>query len=282
MTYANKKRLRMVLVTTILSLFIFSCNYEKDKIHSMAEQIVNYLNSNNFEKIRKIYPNAEMIDSFETCFNKESIKIESDRMTMGYKILLDDNCWFIIVEDKNGDFKIAKSRGIFAFNKARISLAEKTGWINANMSDKKIANAFKDTTFIKHLSNKTKEQLNKKVYSEINFDYSNKTDNPHGFEYILTIHNDLNKKLDGKDYRIKKSTYWFGSENEVKYIEGKDISSNDSTKISVVLHPDGSGHTGENSEIIFTTDMLNDYEIINKYYTPSINDYKEYLKDIEL
>lgn len=86
----------------------------------------------------------------------------------------------------------------------------------------------------------------------------------------------------GKDYRIKISTYWFGSENEVKYIEGKDISSNDSTKISVVLHPDGSGHTGENSEIIFTTDMLNDYEIINKYYTPSINDYKEYLKDIEL
>lgn len=276
------KKLRCIIVIQVLFLlFLVSCNQNSKEVLVFASQIVMDLNSENTDAIKSVYPNAKEMLSFTSGYNIDSIKIEYDRMTNGHKVILKDNVWFVLTEKSPSSLIIAKSRGLFPHDEKRMNIAEKTGRIKRSMSDMKIDKALKDSVFFSYLANKTIEKMKKYVYSNAKYDNNMSLADDYKFGVIITIKNETNKKILGTDYIIKVWTLWMGKIDEELTIKGKDISSNDSISIPVALTLNGSGGTGFKSELMFSSDNLSTQEILDRYFDPNINDYKEYLNTKE-
>ena len=276
------ERLKSIIcIQVLLLLFLVSCNQNNKEVLIFASQIVMDLNNGNADAIKSVYPNAKEIVSFTSGYNIDSIKVEYDRMTNGHKVILKDNVWFVISEKTPSSFIIAKSRGLFPHDEKRMDIAEKTGRIKPSMSDMKIDKALKDTAFFSYLANKTIDKMKKYVYCETRFGNDMKKDDNLKFWVTITVKNETNKKLQGTDYIIKVRTFWMGSVDEELTIKGKDILSNDSISIPVALTYNGSGGTGYESELVFSSDNITPQDIIDRYFDPNINDYKEYLKTKE-
>lgn len=278
------KRLKTITgIQVLLLLFLVSCNQNSKEALNFASQIVMNLNSGNTDAIKSVYPNAKEIDSFTSGYSIDSIRIEYDRMTNGHKVILKDNVWFVLTEKSPSSFIISKSRGLFPHDEKRINIAEKTGRIKPSMSDIKIDKALKDSAFFSYLANKTIDKMRKYVYCETRLgnDMSFAEDDFLKFGITITVKNETNKKILGTDYIIKVRTSWMGDVDEELTIKGKDISSNDSISIPVALTYNGSGTTGYESELVFSSENIPPQDIINRYFDPNINDYKEYLKTKE-
>lgn len=268
------KRFKSIIGIHVFLLFFVSCNQKNKELLAFASRIVMDLNSGNTDAIKSVYPNSKDIISFTSGYNLDSIKIEYDRMTNGHKVILKDDVWFVVSEKFPSSFIIVKSRGLFPHDEKRLSIAEKTGRIKPNMSDMKIDKALKDSAFYSYLKDKTIEKIRKYVYSTVKYGFTD-------FEKLgvtITIKNEMNKKILGADYIIKVWTLWMGNIDEEITIKGKDISSNDSISIPVVLSYNGSGGTGFESELVFNSDNFSTHDILDRYFDPNINDYKEYLK----
>lgn len=261
-----------------LLIITTSCNKETENeaINAFAEQFVKQLNSSDATSVKKAYPNAAEVDSFAKGFVETNIQISRDRMTNGYLVSLGEGNWFVVVGKDTSSFRIVKSHGLFAFDNKMMNLAEKTGWITPKMNDKQIAEALSDTAFIDFMADKALANLQKYVLSSIveteylEYSFSNSVK--------VTVSNKTSRTLYGTDYKIKVFSTWMGEEDEKKYIAGKDVNGNDSISTTTTLAYNGSGGTGYYSEIILLTDKLSKRDIIEKYYVPKINDYKEYLK----
>ena len=259
-----------------LLIMTASCNKETENkaINAFAEQFVKQLNSGDATSVKKAYPNAAEVDSFTRGFVETDIQISRDRMTNGYCVSLGEGNWFVVVGKDASSFRIIKSHGLFAFDNKMINLAEKTGWIAPKMNDKQIAEALSDTAFIDFMTDKALASLQKYVLTSNEESLGNSFD----INVKVTIHNKTSKTLYGSDYKIKVFSTWMGGEDEKKFIAGRDVNGNDSISTTTSLLMNGSGGTGFYSEVILLTDKLSKKEIIEKYYVPDINDYKEYLK----
>lgn len=271
----------IIVIQVLLLIFLVSCNQDSKEVLIFASHIVMDLNRGNADAIKSVYPNAKEIVSFTSGYNIDSIKIEYDRMTNGHKVILKDNVWLILSEKSPSSFIIAKSRGLFPHDEKRMNIAEKTGRIKPNMSDMKIDKALKDSAFFSYLANKTIEKIKKYVYCDARYDYNTSYEDFSKFGINLTVKNETNKKILGTDYIIKVWTLWMGNVDEELTIRGKDISSNDSISIPVELTYNGSGGTGFGSELIFSSDNLSIQDLLERYFDPNINDYKEYLNTKE-
>lgn len=253
-----------------------SCNKETENkaISAFAEQFVRHLNSGDATSVKRVYPNAAEVDSFTRGVEETNIQISRDRMTNGYYVSLGEGNWFVVVGKDASTFRIIKSHGLFAYDNKMIILAEKTGWVTPKMNDKQIAEALSDTAFIDFMTEKALASLQKYVSTSNEESFGNSFD----INVKVTVHNKTSKTLYGSDYKIKVFSTWMGGEDEKKFIAGQDVNGNDSISTTTSLLMNGSGGTGFYSEVILLTDKLSKREILEKYYVPDINDYKEYLK----
>ena len=268
----NRNIVFLCLVCLLLSLI--SCHDDKKEILAFAKSIVLNLNSGNSDQIKAAYPNAAVADSFISGINQDSIQIEFDRMTNGHRVILKKNVWFVVSSESSSSYKIVKSHGLFLHDRKKMLIAEKSGRISADISDVKIAKALADSTFFLYLANKTEERMKKYVYCDATYNYMNNLK----YSVTVSVKNDTNKELHGADYDVKVWTLWMGDVDEIKIVNGKDISCNDSIFFPILLDHNGSGGTGFDSELVFHFDRLPTQVILDNYYDSNINDYKDYLK----
>lgn len=259
-------------------LLLVSCNQDKKEVYAFASSIVLNLNSGNSDQIKAVYPNAVVVDSFISGFSQDSIQIEFDRMTNGYKVFLKENAWFVVLRESSSSFKIVKSQGLFIHDRNKLLIAENSGRITAETSDFKIAKALADSSFFLYLAKKTEERMKKYVYCDASYNFNEDAYKAGKFEVSISVKNDTNKKLHGTDYDIKVWSLWMGDVDEIIIVNGKDISCNDSISFPVFLNQNGTGGSGFRSELVFHFDRISTQVVLDNYYDSNINDYKEYLK----
>ncbi len=146
-----------IIALGILAIMLVSCSGKDKKIKEIKEMVGTLqeaVSNNDHDAIVKIYPGAEACDSFNTfTADLENFKIDEGTSKGTYEVPLNDS--ITIYVDASGDTaKIVNSRHLFAFPAKLTEFAKATGWIKGNESDKDLAEAFKDKSFMEWLPNK--------------------------------------------------------------------------------------------------------------------------------
>lgn len=258
-----------------VSFVFLSCQSDKKEVQSFAVRVVDYLNERNNDALKRIYPRAEKADSFAYDFNLDSIDISYDRMTDGYKVSLGEGIWFVVKKRQN-EFQIVRSQGLFAYDRNKVLIGRRSGRITSNMEDIETMKAIADTAFFHYLADESIVKMKKYVFFDMEIQDGGIP--LETFMVKLTIFNKSNFNLLASDYKIKVWTTWMNDVDEVKFIQGINIPANDSISVPVSLMYNGSGGTGFDGELIFNFSEQPTDSIIKRYYKPSINDYKEYIR----
>lgn len=264
--------------SVLLSLLLCftSCDNKKKEIMFFSQQVVDKLNKGDVNGIKELYPNSINIDSFTKGYSRDSILISEDPMTNGYKISLREDVWFILTEPSPSKYLIVKSKGLFIHDDRRLGLAKRSGRITPNMTDDVIEKELEDSNYYEFLAKKANEKMQKYIYCTSSIDPYARIDDWLKFGVRIVVHNNTNRELQKSDYKIKAYTLWMGKPDEVLILGGQHVPSNDSISIPVVFNYNGSGGSGFDAELLFETFRLSTMEILDRYYEPNMNDYKEY------
>lgn len=266
---------KLLLSCIALAMLLSSCGSRESEVKDFVFQAVTALKNGDKSTIWKMYPNAANVDNFATEFNTDSIKVEEDKMTGGYKISLGNENWLVVTGEDKESFKIVNSRGLFAYQKEQMDFAQNTGWISPEMDDQEIQRAFTDTLFFDFLYDKTVEQLKKNVTAAIDW---NKTDIKYMTEVnstiVAKITNNGSRKIMGGDYKV---SMWSDMEG-TKTAEGKDIAPQETIYLSTRFPAEGSARQTYNAAIKFNLDGISKRDVVSRYYEVKGGEYQDYLK----
>lgn len=256
---------------------IISCSgNNENQVQTFAETFAGYVNANQLDSIKSIYPTANF-DSINP-LTTDSIQItETDGI---YRIVFGENKWIEAKQNDDGSFVVDNSKGIAAFPQDKYETALNTGMLNDSISDTKAHELLNDSTYFAWLNDIAKESY-KNVLSVSAGSTKKSIDYAHDCYRItvpITITNNSNKKLGPEDYEIVYSYNQsvavgegsFKPKNFSKKEKGKDIGPGESIKMNLSI----SGNSISNPHAVLKMPME---EYVAKYYKPTGKEYQEYL-----
>lgn len=259
----------------LLFLLVFaSCDKNKE-IKQFATDFAAAVQSGNKSEITKMYPGAADVDEFASDFKMDSIQINEDNMTGGYKVLLGNGNWFVVTGKDKESFKIVSSHGLFAYPKEQMSFAQETGWVTTDMNDQEMRKAFADTTFYDYLYDKTVEQLKKNVVAEVNWNKSDiKVMVDVRSTIVAQVTNKGSRTIMGEDYNV---SIW-SDMADPELAKGKDIAPKESVFLSARLPAEGAARQTYLAAVKWKINGKSKREVVSKYYEVEGGEYNEYLK----
>lgn len=225
------------------------------------------------DAIIKMYPDAVVADSLLFAFNPETAQIEE--LDGGYKVTLADNQYVIVTKNEaDGALSIKESHGVFAFDKGKTDLLKALGCFDPALTDKENAERVADTLFVKSFTEKLLSNTKKKLRLS-----TNESDYGPCSSFSVSIINDNDFDIPAGAYNLKAQErsnadippgYTIvGSRN----YSDKVIPRNSS--VTYILP----GFEDDMTYYHFFLDVkLDDAETLMKLYTPTGNEYKEYLE----
>lgn len=262
-------------------LLLVSCTQRK--IKHFAEEFATAVANNDTVSIAKMYPDALRADSLSAALDAGKTKVEKQE-DGSYRVILGEGRDLVITKNEDdGAFSVKESHGVFAFPKSHVDFAIKTGLVKPDMNDATIATQLSDNEFIKWISRECMFAFEKKFHAikitDNCGDYA--TDRSEGGELFITLKNDFDFDIAGRDYKLSVSASYRGNKQFI--LEGVDIySGSEATIKSDHLAPDFFRYDDEyviSYEPEAWVEMdYSSIEILNKYYTPKGDEYENYLK----
>lgn len=258
------------LFFAVLLFILSSCT--SNKLKGFAIEFAEAVKVGDSTTVLKMYPSSNLAEKLEIAISEDSFSVEEKADTFILSLGNNKSLSILKVEDDNTEFRIVDSHNIFVYPKERMNFAYKTGWINVEMSDIKIAERFSDTIFVNYLAKMNLAQLQSLFRLKgINFDKTITTPVPnYGPWYIyypFVVENNTEFDISGEDYYL--SCYQAPDRWRV---EGVDIKHGEKKDILVKSHAEEAEPTGK---IYFN---ISGFDILSKYFTPKGNEYEQYIK----
>lgn len=257
-------------------LGVISCSQNKNRVQTFAETFVGYVNANQMDSIKAVYPTANF-DSIAP-LTADSIQItETDGL---YRVNYGGSQWIEVKENEEGTLTIENSKGIAAFPQTKYETAINTGMFNDSIPDSKAQELLNDSTYFAWLNDKVKDTYNK-ILSVSSGSPKKSIDYAHDCYRItvpITITNNSNEKLGPEDYEIVYSYNQsvpvgegsFKPKNFSKKEKGKDVGPKESVSMNLSV----SGNSLSNPRAVLKMPLE---EYLAKYYKPTGKEYQEYL-----
>jgi len=266
---------KLFFYIAILLLFT-GCGAQDSHVKEFASQLLTALNNGDNAAIAKMYPGAADVNAFASGFNLDSIQIENDNMTGGYKVLLGNGNWFSVTGDDKESLKVVDSHGLFAYPEEQMTFAQETGWVTADMNDQEMRKAFADTTFYDYLYDKTMEQLKKNVVTEVNYEKSD----IRGFTEVQStivaqVTNNGSHAISGEDYNL---SIWSDLEDDPKTVKGKDVAPKETVYLSARFPAEGAARQMYYAALKWNISGQSKREVVTKYYEIHGGEYGDYIK----
>ncbi len=249
-----------------------SSDKSDDGARAFAEKFASFVSNNQIDSIRALYPDAAECDSFALKFVADSIKIEANAQADTFVVNVGGGADFTVVKGADGTMKVTTSHGLLALNEADLPFAKSVGQYKEGLTDVKLARRMGVKDFKNIMISKVANEVRAKViagksFREIKFpEYSA----DEGISAV-TVTNGTSQKISGSDYMVKifaDGQYGSGYYNE----KGRDIPA----KGSVPIQFSYAGNSMPTKALVVLN--LNDQQLFEKYFTPTGNEFDEYLK----
>ena len=267
------KKIKLFYCTLLLVLT--SCGAKNGYVKDFVSEAMTALNNGDKATIAKMYPSAADVDEFASGFEIDSVRIEDDSMTGGYKVSLGNGNWFTITGNDKESLKIVDSHGLFAYPEEQMTFARDTGWMAADMNDQEMRKAFADTLFYDYLFDKTVEQLKKNVVAEVDWqrsDIQSMTDVQSTI--VADVTNNGSHVMRGEDYNV---TMWSDMEGP-RLVKGQDVEPNATIFLSARFPVEGSARQTYEAAVKLNISGLSKREVVSRYYEIKGGEYNDYLK----
>lgn len=275
-------------VMVALCVILCSCRKGKNKMKAFAEKTISYVQNNELDSLKSVFPDMK----FESAAFKEDfdeIKIEKPNEFGETRIKFGDAAW-IMVEEKEGGYKIIDSYGLGVFPEERLKTAKETGMVGSETTDNHIAELLKDDAFFAWLEKKAVSEMKEGISMSVGStsynsredwdDYDEWTDFYQAIRKV-TVTNNTDTPISGSEYSIGYTAkHWTCCEYE-QYIPSSR------SKSGVDLAP------GESKTLTLASDysewslkpLIENVHLNTKIsaanamssYTPTGTEYQEYL-----
>ena len=185
-----------------LICFTVSCGNKK-KVQTFVETFAGYVNSNQMDSIKAVYPSANF-DSIAP-LSADSIRITE---TNGiYRIDFGGNKWIEAKENEDGTFTVENSNGIAAFPQDKYEIAVNTGMLNDSIPDVKKQELLRDSTYFEWVNDKAINELKENLKFSRGKIKALGYDPPYNITWPVTVTNKGNSTINGSSYNV--ITRWF-------------------------------------------------------------------------
>ena len=182
---------------------IYSCSQNQKRVQTFADTFVGYVNGDQLDSIRSIYPTANF-DSVSP-LNSDSIQIaETDGV---YHIDFGSTKWIEVKENEDGTFTIENSKGITAFPEDKYNIAVNTGMLNDSISDTKAQELLNDSTYFAWLNEKVSKELKESLKFSRGMIKTSGGEPNYNITWPVTVTNKGNSTINGSSYYV--ATRWY-------------------------------------------------------------------------
>ena len=256
-----------------LSLMVIACGGgKKQEVKTFAETFAGYVNNNQMDSIKMVYPEA----NFESFASIDPDSIEIDENDGIYRVSFAGGKWIDVSINEEGIPTVVSSNGVANLPVDKIEIAKKTGMINDSIPDIEKVNRLNDEDFFKWL----RKNAQKNFEGALSVTATTKTGRMLGeglFEKSTTISikNNTNHDFSAKDYAISytgvgaNESEKGGSFKISQGTPGIDIKAGETKTKSIK-----STVSAKKPTAVLKMPVE---EYMTKYYTPTGNEYQEYL-----
>ena len=266
----------LVFAFLIALLMMVSCGESvQEQAEAYAADFVQKVNSNMVDSVHAMYPGAADVEAFATELKADSMSVDPDNMTGGFRVTLADGKWFVLTGSDKASFQVVASRGLFAYPSDLIDFATQTGWVKPDMDDQAMRKALADTAFCDYLYDKTIEQLKKNVKAEVDYGHSDIQSMTEVKSAIAAkVTNNGTRELNGEDYSVT-----IGSDMASPVVvKGTNISPKTSGFVRGRLPAEGMARQAYYATLNLKPKATSKTELVYRYYDVTGGEYEEYLK----
>lgn len=260
----------------LAALLLTSCDKEEKKVRDFALDFASKVQMNDVRDIRRLYPSAELCDSFALDYVADSMKLEKEQD--GYVVRFTDDRSMFVTLDEKGRISVDASYGVFAFDPDLIGFALRTGWIDQYMDDATIAVCLKDHEFLDFMTDRFIRELKQKVSASQTGYFGQGFADRSSFKSIVgSVRNRTDYDIPGEAYKVVyRAIYWaFPEDNQTSVFDGQDIPAGGTVGIRGTKR--GTGEPTESSiSVRFDEDILP--RLCLQLYKGNGHDYEDFKK----
>ena len=271
-------------IPMVLALLLFCACDKYADVKQFMTDLSAAIEKNDTAAIQKMYPDAAKADSLVLAFDAEKAQIVAND-DGSFKIDLGEGKYITILKNEGDDgMKVKSSYGLFAYPEQQLAFAKKTGQFVDSLDDISNAERLADKEFTDFLNLKIKSQQDNalKVVSVKKGDFVEGLGGPEfgnvcATSVTVTIENTTDKTIPGNAYRVIMTIHEYDEEfvgwdfNRTYPYNGKDIKPGEKQSFKY----QSKNLTIESGKA--KIQMLNTGEDLVSDYTPTGNEYAEYL-----
>lgn len=257
---------------------MISCGNKK-KLQQFAEQFAGYVNSDQIDSIKAVYPTLNF-DSFST-IEPDSIQVSETGDNL-YRIDFAGGKWIEVKMNEDGNIIVLESKGIASFPEEKYEIAVNTGMLNDTTMDVRAHDLLNDEAYFEWVKKIMKQPIGLekgKINKRYGVDLRGRSFEGSSERITCTVINNTSKPISGKDYDI---TYSYSYEtcsdgsSPPAHASGKkngvDLAPGESAPINLGIN--GFGLSNVNVRYNVPVEQL--YNGMNPY---TGNEYQQYLKE---
>ena len=270
--------MKKILLFAIPLFILAACGGDSKKVRNLAETFVNYVNENQMDSIKAIYPTANF-DSIAP-ISADSISVSEIGSGL-YRVNFSANKW---IDVKAGEYgmTIVESRGIASFPEDKYEIAVNTGMVSATTTDVRTQELLNDSAYFEWVKRNMKQPISLekgKISKKYGVDLQGRPCEGAVERMTCIVTNNTPNPISGKDYDITYAySYWTCSDGSSPdgHTTGKkggvDLAPGESANINIAIMDYGL----KNVAVKYNVPVEQLYNGLNPY---SGNEYQEYLKE---
>lgn len=177
---------------------LVSCQSEKQKVEKLLNDFVEAQNEGNSEKFAALYPSlGELGTNF---IDATDAQVNFNEVDSTFQIVLSSGITFDVEKQADGNYIIKDSHGFVNWNDVWLNVFQRTGAINADMSDMKINPIINDKEFLNYLVAQFPNAMNGNLV--VTNCYPEYSDDKYSLKYDIRNESKYNYKSDSYSIEI--------------------------------------------------------------------------------
>lgn len=256
-------------VLAACSMTLASCSDRKDDVKKFAIDFGDKVSQNNLDSVRLLYPDAEDADSLALDFYEGDITIENGDTENEYIVTYNEKASMVVKMYDDGKIKVKNSRGLFAYPQDDIAFAKAVGGIKGRMNDKEVAEVMGNMVGLK--SKLFQQYVDSRKNALQVLPYVNSYCEGEYCEGYYPIKNNSAEPFEAGSYTVNIKEYVYSTDETFrKTRQGSSIPAYGTANFKVETCESDIKVTGVNIPTPPMSQFL-------KFYTPTGNEYKEYM-----
>ena len=129
-------------------LGMISCSGEKQKVQTFAETFAGFVNGNQMDSVKMVYPSANFDSIAPLSVDSMSVSSAADGL---YKVNFGSSKWIEVKVTEDGTIVVLDSKGVAAFAEGKYEIAVSSGMLTDSIGDLKAHELLKDDAYFEWL-----------------------------------------------------------------------------------------------------------------------------------